>query len=109
MIADEFQGLLEILQPGFMLAFERVGHRDPEVGLGEAAPIAAFTVMLKSFLRVVARDCEFADAAINACQRSIDRSQMRLRTGLGLFTQRGVKERDSFRMIACVVISESDL
>src|SRR5947209_17494996 len=102
MMADEFQGLLEILQPGFMLAFERVGHRDPEVGFGEAAPIAAFTIMLKSFLRVVARDCEFADAAINARHRSVDRSQVRLRTSLGLFTQRSVEECDSFRVIACV-------
>src|SRR4051794_4717350 len=99
MIADQFQSLLEIFKSVFVMTFERVGHSDAEIGVGQPAPIARFTVMFESFLRVVARDCKFADASIDARERRVDCSQIRVRaTTFCLFAQRGFEERYRFRM-----------
>src|ERR1051326_2526354 len=108
MIADQLQRLVEIVEARFVITFVNVGDTNAEIRFRQSAPVAILTKTFQSSLRIITLNRVLADRAIDARQGSINMTRI-YRAALPVIAQSRLQHRDRFRMIAVVVVSESDL
>jgi hypothetical protein len=108
-VADELDGLLGGGEPRLIAALKDVYEREPDVALGEPAPVARPPVVVERALGVVARDGILVDAAVDARERGVDGAALRVRPLLGRVAQRRVEDGDGLRVVARVVVGEAEV
>src|ERR1043166_498888 len=107
MIAYEIDRLVKVFERSFVISFLQVGDAQAKISLRQTAPITGLAITLKRAVRIVARNRVLSDVAIDAGQCCVGSA------GNGAFgryvAQRSLQQRDCFRMVTIVVVSESDL